>query len=323
METTYFSLASKSNFNKALRHFYKVTEVVDEIESGNNLADIVNSQLDGEEIHNDQILPLIGAVLRDKFQYSFDSCAIPANISKFEKICQEIYTWTALDIVIVYYNPNGKVILINPKNQEHWDRARELVRDQLGVVYVKKNKLSDKKLEIEAISTIENMISGKFVKVNKAFIDKSISPKQRQKVKIAAPNLDETEPSPSSSVSAGVSQAKAPSASGKNITPKYAVQVSNELFHNGNVEAWKKIVESYKTKYPSLEVFIFFENEIINDINSLFKWGKVKHGDSIFFQIGGENIVGVSKLQKYLYEGASPRYEQFLKIGVGKVLNLF
>jgi len=28
-------------------------------------------------------------------------------------------------------------------------------------------------------------------------------------------------------------------------------------------------------------------------------------------------------LQKYLFEGASPRFEQFLKLGVGKVLKLF
>ncbi|MCX7680215.1 MAG: hypothetical protein N2316_13505, partial [Spirochaetes bacterium] len=109
----------------------------------------------------------------------------------------------------------------------------------------------------------------------------------------------------------------------KRITPKYAVTVTNELFHNGNVEAWKKIIESYQTKYPDLKVNIFFEGELINDINSLFKWGKVKNGDSIFFQVIGEDIQGVSKLQKYLSEGASPRFEQFLKIGVGRVLNLF
>jgi len=109
----------------------------------------------------------------------------------------------------------------------------------------------------------------------------------------------------------------------KTITPKYGVPVSNELFHNGNVEAWKKILESYQVKYPDLAVHIMYENEVINDINSLFKWGKVKHGDSIYFQVSGEEILGVSKLQKYLSEGASPRYGQFLKLGVGRVLNLF
>ena len=30
------------------------------------------------------------------------------------------------------------------------------------------------------------------------------------------------------------------------MTPLYGVVVTNELFHNGNVEAWKKIIESYE-----------------------------------------------------------------------------
>jgi len=109
----------------------------------------------------------------------------------------------------------------------------------------------------------------------------------------------------------------------RRMTPKYSIQVTNELFHNGNVEAWKKIVESFKASHPDLDVMIFYENEVINDINTLFKWGKVKSGNLIFFQVVGENIRSVSKLQKYLFEGASPRFEQFLKLGVGKVLNLF
>jgi len=49
----------------------------------------------------------------------------------------------------------------------------------------------------------------------------------------------------------------------------------------------------------------------------------VKTGGLIFFQVTGENIRNVSKLQKYLFECASPRFEQFLKRGVGKVLKLF
>ncbi|MFP4638430.1 MAG: hypothetical protein ACLFM6_08315, partial [Spirochaetaceae bacterium] len=109
----------------------------------------------------------------------------------------------------------------------------------------------------------------------------------------------------------------------RRITPKYSVLVTNELFHNGNVEAWKKIIESYKAKYPDLDVLIWYENERINDLNSLFKWGKVKHGTPIMFSVVGEDIKGVSKLQRYLYEGASPRFEAFLKGGVGRTLDLF
>ncbi len=302
METTYFSLATKQTFNKALRHFYKVTEFVDDVESLKNLADLVNDQLDEKEMEEDQILPLVGAIIKDKFSYTCRSFNIPTHLTDFTKFIEETSKWTALDIVIVYYNTSGKIFLINPKNQAHWEKARELVQDQLSVIYVKFLKEENKKIEIEAVESIQEMLAGKDVFRNKDFIDKTIVAKTVV--------IKHVEPESQSHIS-------------KKVTPRYPVQVSNELFHNGNVEAWKKIVESYKNKYPELEVYIFFKEEVINDINSLFKWGKVKHGDSIFFQVGGENIVGVSKLQKYLYEGASKRYEQFLKIGVGKILNLF
>ena len=301
MESTYYSLASKNNFNKALRHFYAVNDMVDEIESRKNMADAIYEELDKEEIHHDQILPIVGAVLRDKYGYSYRSCNIPAAITDFEKIVNETIKWTALDIVIVYFNPGEKTYLINPKNPEHWERVRDLVKDQLIVIYSKFLKEDNKKVEEESISAIEEMIIGKDVFINKEFIDQTVAPK------VTAPK---------EKVQEKVSLSK-------KITPKYAVRVSNELFHNGNVEAWKKIVESFNGKFPDLQVHIFHKGEVINDINSLFKWGKVKHGDSIFFQVSGEEIRGVSKLQKYLYEGASPRFEQFLKIGVGKVLNLF
>jgi hypothetical protein len=155
------------------------------------------------------------------------------------------------------------------------------------------------------------MLAGKDVFINKAFIDSTVihrRPEKREK-KVEAPAPGKV--------------SVAPAAGKGNMTPKYSIEVSNELFHNGNVEAWKKIIESFTTTYSDLDVYIYHGGELVNDINSLFKWGKVKHGDSIFFQVAGENIKGVSKLQKYLFEGASPRFEQFLKIGVGQVLRLF
>jgi len=304
METTFYSLASKSNFNKALRHFTRVTDIVDEIESDRNLADIVNELLDSDELVPDQILPIVGSVIRDKYNYSYDSYNIPSLLSDFNLIAEETSKWTAIDIVLVYYNPRGKTVLINPKNIDHFETVRELAADQLIVIYAKYLKEEEKpKLEKDAIVAIEEMIAGKDVFINKEFIDQTIirrAPERKAKTSQESQQKQQ-----------------------KNVTPKYGITVSNELFHNGNVEAWKKIIESYNSKFPDLDVYIFFEGEVINDLNSLFKWGKVNHADTIFFQVTGEDIKGVSKLKKYLYEGASARYEQFLKIGVGQVLNLF
>jgi hypothetical protein len=306
MENAFYTLATRSNFNKALNHFFKVNEIVDELEAKKNPADVINAQLDAKEMVKDQVLPIVGAVIRDKYGYSYDSCSVHVTITDFSKIAGETAKWTALDILLVYYNPGGEIILINPKNSSSWDRARELTKDQLVVIYASHRKAEkNKQIEKESIKAIEEMLAGKDVFINKEFIDQTVAPK------VEAPKPVQTQ------AQVAVDAAK------KRMTPKYSVQVSNELFHNGNVEAWKKIIESYKVSFPELDVLIFYDNEIINDINTLFKWGKVKHGDPIFFQVAGENIRGVSKLQKYLYEGASKRYEQFLKLDVGKVLNLF
>lgn len=301
MENVFYSLATKGNFNKALNHFFKVNDIVDYIESRRNLADVMNMDLDNGDLGKDQILPIVGAVIRDKYGYSYDSFNIPITVTEFNKICDETAKWTAIDLILVYYNPNGEILLVNPKNMAHWEKVREITRDQLLVIYAKCLKEeSDKKIEQEAIVAVEEMIAGKDVFINKEFIDQTVTPR------------------------APVKKPAAPAELGKRrMTPKYSVQVTNELFHNGNVEAWKRIIESYKASFPDLDVMIFYENEVINDINTLFKWGKVKSGNLIFFQVVGENITGVSKLQKYFFEGASPRFEQFLKLGVGRILKLF
>ncbi len=303
INSTYLTLGSKDSFNKALRHFFKVNEVVEMIEEKYNFADVVNSELDQEDIVPGQVLPMIASIVRDKYGYSYDSFDLPLVVNEFNKIIDETAKWTAIDIVMVYYNPNGQVYLINPKNSDHWDRVRELSINHLVVMYAKYLKGDgDSKIELEAITAIEEMLCGKDVYINKEFIDPSISQK---------------------SVKPKAAQQKDVPAGKRRATPKYSVQVTNELFHNGNVESWKKIIESYKSKYPGLDVVVFYEGELINDINALFKWGKVKHHSMIMFQVVGEDIKGVSKLQKYLFEGASPRFEQFLKGQVGQVLNLF
>ena len=110
---------------------------------------------------------------------------------------------------------------------------------------------------------------------------------------------------------------------GARMTPMYSVNVSNELFHNGNVEAWKRIIASYNNKHPDLQVLVYYDGERITNLNALFKWGKVKHGSTIQFAIAGDEISDVAKLQRYLSQGASHLYEAFLKGPVNSVMALF
>ena len=120
------------------------------------------------------------------------------------------------------------------------------------------------------------------------------------------------------------SAAAAPSLrAGVRMTPMYSVLVTNELFHNGNVEAWKRIIESYRTKHSDLDVIVYYDRERITNLNALFKWGKVKRGTTIQFAVVGEQISDVAKLLRYLQQGASHMFEAFLKGPVNSVLPLF
>lgn len=139
-------------------------------------------------------------------------------------------------------------------------------------------------------------------------------------------------PKKSAKTEQSVSVAAAPSSSDrpaaiatgpKKMSQLVSVPVSNELFHNGNVEAWKRIIRSYTARYPNSEVMIFYDGERIVDINTLFKWGKVKHGSSIQFAVSAEEIKDLSKLSKYFKQGASPMFEAFLRGSPDTVLNLF
>jgi len=193
-----------------------------------------------------------------------------------------------------------------------------LVKDEYIAVLVgpSSGDLEKKTLE-KAADDFMKVLYGRKVKDDSAY-------KGRRK-KIEPPSAPEpSQPEPAASPGPSSAAPAAPPSGGKRkITPKYGVVVTNELFHNGNVEAWKKIIASYQNKYSGLDVLIWYENERINDINSLFKWGKVKHGTPIMFSVAGEEIRDVRKLQRYLYEGASPRFEAFLKGGIDRVLDLF
>ncbi|MCW8965299.1 MAG: hypothetical protein OQK82_01230, partial [Candidatus Pacearchaeota archaeon] len=107
------------------------------------------------------------------------------------------------------------------------------------------------------------------------------------------------------------------------MTPMYGIVVTNELFHNGNVEAWKKIIASYEHAHDGLKVFVFYDGERINDINTLFKWGKVKRGTAIMISVAGDNITNVAKLKRYLMQGASHRFEDFLHGPPNQLMKLF
>lgn len=325
-------LSTRSGFNKALGHFRSVSEIMDYVEDGYNLADVLNYFLDEDEIQQQQIVPIVYALLRDKYNYHFYSHTMEKSLDDFSYILKELPKWKAIDLVIVYFHPDLGPLLINPKNKDHFAALNVLKENELLTIYSSAGDAqdADKKAQ-KALQTLIKLLNGSKTKspdllLKGKFKAKTfeIEAEEEEDEGVEEPEVEEEEEKVSAPAEKPAKPEKTEESGKKRrMTPFYSIPVTNELFHNGNVEAWKKIIQSYKAKHPGLDVYIYYDGERIHDIHSLFKWGKVKHGSSILVAIAGDDIQDVAKLQRYLRQGASPQFEAFLHYPVNTILNLF
>ena len=322
-------LSTRSGFNSAVRHIRKTMDIADKASNG-NLGDIVY-ELDDEELTSSKIGLLLRMLLVDKLGYKTASTNLSAAVDDLSGLAKEFGKWNGVDLVAAYHHPEMGLLIANPKVAEELATFGELRKRELLVVYAglqgketddtcqKAANLALSLFEGSKVTVPANLTKGKFT-VKKVSKPKKASEEKASKPKAAKAAVSSRKPAPGKKTAAvEVKSAGGPA----KMTPRYAVVVRNELFHNGNVEAWKKIVASYKAKHPHLEVFIYYEMERILDINSLFKWGKVKHGSAIEFAVAGNDIKDVAKLQRYLAQGASNQFEAFLRGPVNSVLKLF
>jgi len=355
--------SSREGFNRSLMHFKAVSAMLGDIESSVNLADVLNQLLADKEIEQVQLGPIVYALLVDKYGYAFRSFNMEETLEDFSYIAQEIRKWNSVDMVVTYFHPELGLIIINPKNPSHWEKVNAFKKNEIVTIYAGVfadiEKVKDKKLFDVAIGLFVDYLRGKKgagpakLKSGK-YKYKELIPKAAPKASApvgrgraarttraagrgtvastapaiqprfgAAQSTAAVQTHAAAAAPAAPAAAPAEQTGAKRMTPFYSVPVTNELFHNGNVEAWKKIIQSYTTKYPGSDVYVFYDGERIHDIHALFKWGKVKHGSTILFAVTGENIQDVAKLQRYLRQGASPRFEDFLKFPVNTVLKLF
>ena len=298
------SLGTRDSFNRTLRHIVNVTALVDAVTKGASLADVLNNMLEQGSIERSQIPPIVSVILVNKLNLPFRSQNLEASVTDFQKLVERFQKWNGLSLTLIYHHPNVGVTAVNPANVGHWESVHELKKNELLIVY-SRSKKDDRAVAEKGLNAFFELLEGKEPAEDPGFIIAEARP--------ATPPPPKAHPTAAAAASGGR----------RNLTPKYSVQVTNELFHNGNVEAWKNVIESFQEKMEGCEVIVYHEGELIQDLNSLFKWGKVKHGGLIFFQVAGPQIKGVSRLQKYLHEAASPRFEAFLKHDVNKVLNLF
>ncbi|MDR0877759.1 MAG: hypothetical protein LBN21_06875 [Treponema sp.] len=344
-------LSTRSGFNSAVRQIKKTISLVETIGGNNNLGDLL-FELGDEDLTGERIALILRMLLVDKLGYRTVSSNLAEVISDPTQLADEFQKWKGVDLVVSYYHPELGLLVANPKNAEELAGFGGLRKRELLVVYAGKagTPADDdcQKAAALAASLFEGstakapaaLLKGNFAvrKLKKAREEEEEAPKAKRAkaVKAKAPKAKAggrgraAAPAPvqeAQRVAAPVVTSAAPAPAlpkgPVKMTPRYAVVVQNELFHNGNVEAWKRIVASYSAKYPALQVYIYYEGERILDINSLFKWGKVKHGSAIEFAVAGNEIKDVAKLQRYLAQGASHQFEAFLRGPVNTVQKLF
>jgi hypothetical protein len=288
--------------------------------------------MDDEELTGNRLGLVLRMLLVDKLGYKAASINLSETVDDLTGLAKEFSKWNGIDLVAAYYHPELGLLIANPKVTEELAGFGELRKRELIVVYaglqgkptdakcLKAAQIALKLFEGDKVTVPAEFLKGKFT------VKKVSKPEKESdtpvKVKAAKPKAGAKKAAAAPAKKAAAIPV-ATSAGPSRMTPRYAVIVQNELFHNGNVEAWKRIVASYKAKHPTLEVFIYYEGERILDINSLFKWGKVKHGTAIEFAIAGSDIQDVAKLQRYLAQGASQMFEAFLRGPVNSVLILF
>ena len=322
-------LSSRSGFNSAVRHIKKTMEIAENTAS--NLGDIIY-EMNDNDLTGARIGLLLRMLLIDKLGYKTASANLSSTIDDPGALAKEFCKWNGVDLVAAYYHSELGLLIANPKVAEELALFGQIKKPELIVMYAGyQGKETDDNCQ-KAADLALRLFEGSKATAPAAFTKGKFTLKKVSKPK----KPDEPKPAKAKSAVKGKTPVKSAAAPVKKttaapiaksspakMTPRYAVIVQNELFHNGNVEAWKKIVASYNVKYPDLDVYIYYEGERILDINSLFKWGKVKHGTAIEFAVAGDQIQDVAKLQRYLVQGASKMFEAFLKGPVNSVLKLF
>ncbi|MBE7438753.1 MAG: hypothetical protein HS115_09895 [Spirochaetales bacterium] len=312
MDMDLAGLGTRPVFNKTLRHLVSVTGIIEEIGKGQNAATLLNGLLEAGTLNRDQVLPILSVALVHKYNFPCRSINLSESFTNFGPVQSRCAEWTNLDLVLCYMHPNLGTMLVNPSVASDWEAVMELKRDELITLYAR-SRDGNADVARRGMDAFFALLAGKDPGSTEGF-----------KATAAAPPPPPPPPPPVAASKASPAAGSAPATGGKRmISPKYSVQVTNELFHNGNVEAWKNVIEAYETTHHGCKIIVYHEGELIQDLNSLFKWGKVKHGGLIFFQAAGPEIKHISRLQKYLFEAASNRFEAFLKKDVNRVLSLF
>lgn len=108
-------------------------------------------------------------------------------------------------------------------------------------------------------------------------------------------------------------------------SPPRKIQIGNDAFGFGNIEAWVNIIRSYRELHPGHRVVLIYHGEMVHNPTYLFKLGKNLDRDAFQLTVAApdQDFKHLAKLHRLLVEGAGPDYEKFLIREIHQTLRLF
>src|SRR5262245_7419394 len=100
MINDYMSLSTRRGFNKALGHFRLVSGIVERMNGGENLAEIVDELEKNKDVEKSQIGPILNAIVVDRMGYRTLSFNLPEDTSSTEGVWAETQRWGKLDLIL-------------------------------------------------------------------------------------------------------------------------------------------------------------------------------------------------------------------------------
>ena len=328
MTIDYSAFSTRKDYNQSIRHFRSAKRLAAAFfkESG---SISINRLLQSSEVTGEQVPVFLNSIYLDKYHYRAFSFNLERD-TEFDPrgIAAYFEKKNSAKLICLHYDSSGLSNVFDPKNVEELSSAASMKKHDLLVVYCN----SGAEEEGVLAQALYDAVCGKIAcpappleafpeKESSRHADESSAAEIQAEVsplKQFAPKRKALSPLKSS----GVAQVRAADKNSSK-SPLLGVVVTNELFHNGNVEAWKRVIDSYERSFPGNKVNVYYKAEKITDLNTLFQWGKVKSGTSLMFDVEGTKIEKIAKLKRYLYEAASSRFGPFLRGAPHRGLKLF
>ena len=253
IEENYNYFFSKREYvNLAVHYILSINSIIERCNYKQNIVDVITKSLAKKELEENQVKPILSTILRDKWQYEASSRNLISSIKDVDVFVEELSKWNGVDIVLGYDPSDLNFLAINPKNPSSKSMLQMLKKNELLTVYIGTQggkKLSDD-VALRAIDVIFALVENLKIKPPKEVLEgKFLSELKKEKTNTIKNTKDkETKIKDSKIIKNNIAT----------MSQILSVAVSNELFHNGNVEAWKNIIQSYKAKYKTATVFIFF-----------------------------------------------------------------